>query len=432
MTNPVKSTRLYIVYNFLADTRATGAWNLPHPEITEGIEVKKVLLYEHGGSLNHGCEALVRTISAISKEKTGAEVTLCSYAPREDHACGVQDAVDKIVQNDQVLRRFSPAWFVYQVDKRITHSKALQDRFLTEKTCLRLAQDADVVVAVGGDNYCYNKGRQFWPTDRALHRQGAKMLLWGCSIEPKDLDGEFIRQLDCFDVLCVRESLSAEALMEAGLTQKVRLIPDPAFTLEAIEQPLPAGFLPGNTVGINVSPMIISNEAEGGATMANYVTLIEHILKDTDMAVALIPHVVWDYNDDREPLRRLYEQFRETGRVVLIEDTGCRELKGYIARLRCFVGARTHSTIAAYSSCIPTLVVGYSVKAKGIAKDLFGTYENYTLPVQNLKQPDDLTRAFDWLLAHEAEIRAHLTGMMPEYAARAKQAGEELAALIDR
>ena len=92
------------------------------------------MLYEHGGSLNHGCEALIRTISAIAKEKTGAEVTLCSYAPREDHACGMQEAVDVIVQNDQVLRRFSPAWFVYQFDKRVTHSKALQDRFLTEKT----------------------------------------------------------------------------------------------------------------------------------------------------------------------------------------------------------------------------------------------------------------------------------------------------------
>ena len=75
------------------------------------------MLYEHGGSLNHGCEALIRTISAIAKEKTGAEVTLCSYAPREDHACGMQEAVDVIVQNDQVLRRFSPAWFVYQIGR---------------------------------------------------------------------------------------------------------------------------------------------------------------------------------------------------------------------------------------------------------------------------------------------------------------------------
>ena len=62
----------------------------------------------------------------------------------------VQEAVDSIVQNDQVLRRFSPAWFVYQFDKRVTHSQALQDKFLTEKTCLRLAKDCDVSIAVAG------------------------------------------------------------------------------------------------------------------------------------------------------------------------------------------------------------------------------------------------------------------------------------------
>src|SRR5699024_657660 len=98
-------------------------------------------------------------------------------------------------------------------------------------------------------------------------------------------------QMDCFDVICARESITADALTKAGLGAKVRLIPDPAFTLETIELPLPDGFQPGNTVGINVSPMIISNEEQGGATMANYVALIEHILNQTDMAVALIPHV---------------------------------------------------------------------------------------------------------------------------------------------
>ena len=61
-----------------------------------------------------------------------------------------------------------------------------------------------------------------------------------------------------------------------------------------------------------------------------------------------------------------------------------------------FIGARTHATIAAYSPR-PTLVVGYSIKARGIAKDLFGTDEGYVLPVQALAQKEDLVNAFDWL-----------------------------------
>ena len=99
----------------------------------------------------------------------------------------------------------------------------------------------------------------------------------------------------------------------------------------------------------------------------------------------------------------------------MIEDGNCCKLKGYIARCRFFVGARTHATIAAYSSCVPTLVIGYSVKARGIAKDLFGTEENYVLPVQQLREPDQLTNAFHWLEAREDSIRMHLTSRMQEY-----------------
>src|SRR5690606_14821725 len=105
-------------------------------------------------------------------------------------------------------------------------------------------------------------------------------------------------------------------------------------------------------------------------------------------------HVVWTYNNDLETLNEIYQKFNDTGRVVLIGDHNCMELKGFIARCRMFIGARTHATIAAYSSMVPTLVVGYSVKARGIAIDIFGTNENYVIPVQSLKEETDLTNAF--------------------------------------
>ena len=97
-----------------------------------------------------------------------------------------------------------------------------------------------------------------------------------------------------------------------------------------------------------------------------------------------------------------------------------------------FIGARTHATIAAYSTCVPTLVVGYSVKAKGIAKDLFGTYENYVIPVQTLENKEDLINAFKWLNNNKEEIKKHLTDVMPEYIKRAIRAGEEISRLINK
>ena len=124
----------------------------------------------------------------------------------------------------------------------------------------------------------------------------------------------------------------------------------------------------------------------------------------------------------------LYEAFRDTGRVLLIDDHNCMELKGYIARCRMFIGARTHATIAAYSSCVPTLVLGYSVKSRGIARDLFGTEEHYVLPVQELQREEDLADAFVWLLEHEDAVRQRLTKIMPAYV---KKAGWS-AAVVDR
>ncbi len=72
-----------------------------------------------------------------------------------------------------------------------------------------------------------------------------------------------------------------------------------------------------------------------------------------------------------------------------------KELKGYISRCRAFVGARTHSTIAAYSTGVPTLAIGYSVKARGIAKDLFGTEETMFCRYQISNQKNSLVKALD-------------------------------------
>ena len=115
---------------------------------------------------------------------------------------------------------------------------------------------------------------------------------------------------------------------------------------------------------------------------------------------------------------------------MLLDDYNCMELKGFISKCRLFIGARTHATIAAYSTCVPTLVIGYSVKAKGIAKDIFGTYKNYVLPVQSLKNKDDLINGFDWLKNNEDSIRQHLKNFMPSYREQALCGKKEIDILV--
>ena len=49
--------------------------------------------------------------------------------------------------------------------------------------------------------------------------------------------------------VCQHQIFHYEALKQVVPEEKLRLIPDPAFTLGAKELPLPEGFAEGNTVG---------------------------------------------------------------------------------------------------------------------------------------------------------------------------------------
>lgn len=374
-----------------------------------------ILLYAHGGSKNHGCEAIARTTYGM----LNGSFTLYSQAPEEDRQYGLDQLMDVQSCGEQV-QRYSLRHIASKLSRKCAESCA-QYRY---REFLKDAKG--LCLSIGGDNYCY--GYQWLMTvNRAAIANGAKTALWACSIEPDSLrDPALLADLRSYSMITARESLTYEALMHAGITERTYLYPDPAFTLPAKKVQLPKGFCDGNTIGLNLSPLIMSCETKKGAAYRNFETLIESLIQTTDMQIALIPHVVWSTNDDRIPLKALYERFADTGRVLMISDADAETLKGVIAHCRFFIGARTHATIAAYSSCVPTLVVGYSVKAKGIAKDLFGTFDSYVLPVQNLSRENELVDAFAWLQEHEAEIRTHLNTIMPSYIARAYGAADEV------
>ncbi len=405
------------------------------------MKADKLIVYMHAGSGNHGCEAIVNSLCHMIKEK----VKLVSYFGEEDERYSLKELCE--IRGERRFENHKAAHVLYYGYRKLTGDKESFIRYRYGDVFKKEA--APLAISIGGDNYCYeNMLGDLRLANSAFNRRGIRTVLLGCSIEPELLKRkEIAEDLRKYHTIIARESITYEALKEAfGKTSKeisektdkgmaeavsggcpeVLCFPDPAFTLMAKELPLPEGFALGNTVGINVSPMIQDNEKKSGVTMENYKELISFIIQNTDMQIALIPHVVWERNDDRGPVHELYRAFADTGRVAEIGDGGCEELKGFIGRCRFFVGARTHATIAAYSMGVPTLVVGYSVKARGIARDLFGTEENYVLPVQSLEKKDDLTKGFRWLLSHEKEVREKLGEVMPGYKKRALETGKEV------
>ena len=384
----------------------------------------KIVLYAHAGSGNHGCEALANTICKLVE----CPVRLVTNSVEEDETYSLQGVCE--IVPEQNIRKNKIIHILYYGWRLITKDREsfLRYRF---KNVLG-SNSCRWNISIGGDNYCYETMvKDLILTNRMFHHNGGKTILLGCSIEPELLkDKEVQQDMKLYEAVFARESLTYEALKKIGV-ENLYLYPDSAFLLDTKKLPLPKGFTEGNTVGINISPMIVEKEKTTGITMKNYRALIEHILNNTEMNVVLIPHVVWQRNDDRITLEELYYYFKGNQRVSMIEDCSAEELKGYISRCRFFIGARTHATIAAYSSQVPTLVVGYSVKAKGIAKDLFGTYENYVKPVQELETKEQLKDAFWWIYEREEEIRKKLAEVIPSYIEKARQAGEKLQKIIE-
>ncbi len=368
----------------------------------------KTILYGNGGCGNHGCEAIVRGTYELFKKP----LIISSENIDEDMRYGLEEFCDiyDAKAGSPGKLEFVKAYMKLKMMGDYTAVDGLP--YLS--TIRELSDKSTLALSVGGDNYCYTNQKFYAFLNKAYQDNGVKTVLWGCSIEPEIVkDADVSRDLKSYKLIVARESITYKAVKE--IDANVVLAPDPAFFMQAKECELDQRFNNGNVIGINISPMILSNEKQSGAAYANYKNLVEFILRNTNMNIALIPHVVWQQNDDRRVLKKLYDDFRHDQRLIMVEDHKAPELKYIISKCRMFVGARTHSTIAAYSTMVPTLVVGYSVKARGIATDLFGTDEKYVLPVQNLKNEGELTEAFCWMLDNEDKIRNHLKRFIPNY-----------------
>ena len=385
----------------------------------------KITMYGNGSAGNHGCEAIIRgTVQLLGAN----EYCVLSENCGEDAQNGL-NALAKLVPAKETRKKDFGFLRAY-AKLKLTGNYTDMDGLYYLPAIQNCKKNTDIALSIGGDNYCYGNTAMYAYLNRAFGKQSIKTVLWGCSIEPDVVAETSVSEdLRHYALVAARESITYEAVkaVEANVVQ----MPDPAFHMQPETCDTDERFLKSDVIGINISPHIIVSEGHHGAAYANYKALIQHILDNTDATIALIPHVVWANNDDRIPLRQLYDDFGQNQRLILVDDHTAPELKYIISKCSFFVGARTHATIAAYSTGVPTLVVGYSVKARGIARDLFGSEDGYVLPVQQLKESDELTQAFVRLYEKRDAIRAHLNETLPGYIARAEEARKALEELVN-
>jgi len=386
--------------------------------------MKSIMLYNHGGCENRGCEAIVRSTSALFAHE--AKISLASAQREKDAAAGFS----------HINRVFSSTISPYSV-RRIINSICFRLGMTREDEVARkhapvivTGKKSDICLSIGGDTYCYGHQEHLQVINRRLKKARKPMVLWGCSVEPDLLEGETLEDLKAYDLIVARESITEEAMKSAGLP--VMRWCDPAFTLETNMLPLPSAWKEGATVGINVSPLILKCAKDGTKALDAFVKLVNHILTTSEYAVALIPHVIWQHDNDLDALQAIKEQFKDEPRVFMLDSTlTSSQIKGYIARLSALVTARTHASIAGYSSAVPTLVIGYSIKARGIARDLFGKEEGHLIPVQELSGADELIQTYVAMMLRADTERAFLKERLPVYTAGAEDVVAAVMALAE-
>jgi len=385
--------------------------------------MKKIMLYNHGGCGNRGCEAIVRSTAALFEDK--ATMSLASDEPAFDRQAkleGVERIISSVIAPYSIRRVINSIGFRLGMPRE--HEVARK-----HATVIELGKRSDVCLSIGGDTYCYNHQEHLQVINARLRRAKKPLVLWGCSVEPDIIKGETLSDLQAYDLIVARESITEQAMKDAGLP--VKRWCDPAFTMKRDELPLPDGWLEGKTVGLNVSPLVLDKAKDREAALEAFVSLVRHILDTSDCAVALIPHVFWKHDNDLDALGQIKTRFADEKRVLMLPDAEkltATQLKGYIARLNALITARTHASIAAYSTCVPTLVIGYSVKARGIARDLFGDEAGHLIPVQELTGENELIAAYDALMVRADAERAFLAERIPAYTA----GGEEIvSAMLD-
>ncbi|MEA1049007.1 polysaccharide pyruvyl transferase family protein [Lamprobacter modestohalophilus] len=369
----------------------------------------KILFVLNGSTGNRGCEAiLLSTYDILKAAFPNAKFINSSFKDERVSHVPYLDLPDlKHACHPEIRSIPGIRW---QISKRIQGHRFNFERFLPW---------ANAVLSLGGDNYSLDYGsvRTYFEANERILAAGKKLVIWGASIGPFDKDPSLERyaaeHLKRVHKIVVRETRTLRYLDGLGIKQNVMLMPDPAFSLsrtQAEVTPQIEHLLSQGAIGLNLSPLLARYRPSPERWLSEAADWLDALLAKTQSPVLLIPHVIQPGNDDAAFLSALKSTKKyppERLQLLSAHDLSSRQIKDVIARLRCFIGARTHATIAALSENVPTLSIGYSVKARGINEDIFGN-DHWVVDHLTL-DPENLAEKVNELLLAGDEIRAHLT-----------------------
>lgn len=374
---------------------------------------------------NRGCEGIAKGTALILNETKANLVGLCRNIPL-DTQLGIANFITLIpyktlTLHEKVYNKIIKVLKILHIGRHLKYKEVDQMSLF-----LSYVPSDSIMVSTGGDMMCYDDSSPSISSVKLAKEKGIKTVLWGCSMGKENLTPKKEIALKNFSLIYARETLSYNFFKSIGL-KNVICFPDPAFVLDSEICILPDCFSrTEEIVGLNLSNFIIGNNGLNSPFGNEVRKLLSYIFDNTDIHVLLVPHVMWQGQDDRLICNVIVSEFKNYSSRISVLDSERRnylQIRYVISKCHSFIGARTHAVISAYSTCVPAIALGYSIKSKGIAKDL-NLPDELVVDTDNEIKPDQLLNSFLFLEENYSTIKSHLQEIMPAYRKKAYQVRE--------
>lgn len=373
---------------------------------------------------NRGCEGIAKGTALILNETKVNLIGLCRNIPL-DNQLGTANFITlfpykTLTLLEKVYNKIIKVFKKLHIGYHLKYKEVDQMRHF-----LKYVSSDSIMISTGGDMMCYDDSSPSISSVKLAKEKGIKTVLWGCSMGKENLTPKKEIALKSFSLIYARETLSYTFFKSIGL-ENVICLPDPAFVLESEICSLPECFKTAKIIGLNFSNFIIGNNDLNTPFGDEVRKLLGYIFDNTDMNVLLVPHVMWQDQDDRLICNTIVSEFRNYSSRITVLDSERRnylQIRYVISKCHSFIGARTHAVISAYSTCVPAIALGYSIKSKGIAKDLNLPDELVVDTVHEIKH-GQLLNSFHYLEANYSTIKSHLEEIIPTYRKKAYQVRE--------
>lgn len=286
---------------------------------------------------------------------------------------------------------------------------------------VRTYYNSDFILDIGqGDSFADVYGENRFKEINLIHIEAMKLHKHFCllpqTIGPfKDdaIRAEAVKAITNADIVMARDKQSYDYTKQIAPQQKnLKEYIDVAFFLPYTRQHFDKDFI---HVGLNISALLW----HGGYTQDNQFGLkddyqktvreiISFFLSIPNVKLHLIPHVVGSerhIENDYAVSFDLQKEFNNQNLILSPLFLSPVDAKDYISGMDFFMGARMHSTIAAFSSGVPVIPMAYSRKFNGLFIDTLNY--NHLVDLKTDAEVDIMTKIKD-AFANRSQLKEEI------------------------